>query len=125
MKTDKPKPEGTPEVVPNEIVQMLPNTPEAKWEDIPYKWMPAVNALGHAYNLRRVNPDTGEVLEERAKTPRAIEQPVTTNIGATRSNPNVEFELWWQESSGNEQTKEAERNAYLAGWFARQNAGRR
>lgn len=89
----------------------------SKWESITYRWIAAINALGHAYDLKRVKTDGTE--EERAKTPPTPE-PQATAL-ATRANPNVEFELWW-EASGNidGDTKKQESAAFLGGWFARQ-----
>jgi hypothetical protein len=106
----------------SDVVQMLPNKEDAQWEPIPYSWPAAVNALGLSYDLRRLNGDTGEVLETRKKTPPPIAKAPAAMVGGTRANPNLEFERWWENNSQNENTKEQERNAYLAGWFGRQNA---
>jgi hypothetical protein len=104
-----------------ELVQMLPNKEGAQWETVPYLWPAAVNSLGRSYDLRRVTAESGEVLEERKMTPLVIAQEQPTATG-TRANPNYEFERWWEANSVSEPTKEQERNAFLAGWFARQNA---
>jgi hypothetical protein len=105
-----------------ELVFMRPNTPGAGWEPIPYRWQAAINALGFSYDLRRIMPDGTE--EVRTKTPKAAP---TVSAAATRANPTVEFELWY-ESNGNidnPNNKSFEQNAFLGGWFARQSAAQR
>jgi hypothetical protein len=104
------------------VVQMLPNTEGAQWETVQYPWNAAVNSLGFSYDLRRINADTGEVIETRTKTPKSAADRPAPMQGATRANPNLEFERWWENNSQNEPTKEQERNAFLAGWFGRQQA---
>jgi hypothetical protein len=101
--------------------QMLPNKPGAQWENIPYAWNAAVNSLGRSYDLRQVDANGEQVGEIRKKTPLVIAPPKPM-VGGTRANPNLEFERFWENSSQNETTKEQERNAFLAGWFGRQNA---
>lgn len=106
---------------PTDVVQMLPNKEGADWETVPYLWNAAVNSLGRSYNLRRLDAESGEVLETREKTPLTIKREAAI-VPGTRANPNLEFEKWWESNSQNEETKENERNAFLAGWFGRQNA---
>ncbi len=108
---------------PLEQVFMRPNKPNAGWEPLTYRWDAAVNALGFSYDLKRVLPDGTE--EERPKTPKAA--PVAPSLAATRANPTVEFELWYENNGDieNPANKEVERNAFLGGWFARQSAAQR
>lgn len=103
---------------PQDKVFMRPNTKDAQWEQVSYKWPAAIIALGHSYDLKRVMPDGKE--EERPKVPNVIAkpQPASANV-----NPNVEFELW-REANGADDNVELQRNAFLGGWFQRQAGAR-
>jgi hypothetical protein len=105
-----------------ERVELLPNLKNATWQPLPYGWIAAINSLGHAYDLRRVNATTGEVLEERAKVPNKPKAPVVPKFSAPQ-DADAAFELWWKDAGAKtlgEENKDTARMVFTTGFKARQ-----
>jgi hypothetical protein len=104
-----------------ERVEMLPNMQNATWQPLPYGWNAAINALGHAYDLRRVNATTGEVLEERTKVSNKPEAPPVKPTSASQDAASA-FEAWWSADGAKtlgEENKDTARMVFNAGFGAR------